>query len=264
MEEALKLASLNNIPVSPHCEDSGSLSVKNATVEELGFNPGGIFENEANFISRDINYAKSTGCHVHFSHISFKESVEHIRKWKEQANITCEATPHHLLLDRDYVDGNGEKPKVNPPLRSQNDVKSIRKGLSEGIIDVIASDHAPHTLADKKAGSPGIIGMETTLGLIITKLVRPGIISLKDAVLKMSSNPAKIFKIPGGSLLPGTDADVTIIDMNKEWTVDVDKFESKSRNCPFHGLKLQGQAVMTIVGGNIVMKDGNFSKKNCR
>jgi dihydroorotase len=256
MEDALRKAALKHKLLSPHCEDSASMSVKDISKAELGFSPGELFENEANYILRDIGCARSTGCQVHFSHVSLKESVEHIRKWKSQANITCEVTPHHLLLDRDYKDANGERPKVNPPLRSKGDVQSIRKGLSEGVIDVIASDHAPHTLDDKKAGASGIIGLETTLGLVIAELVNPGIISLKDAVLKMSTNPAKIFKVSGGSLLPGTPADVTIIDMNKEWIVDVNSFESKSRNSPFHGWKLKGQAVMTIVGGRIVMRDG--------
>jgi dihydroorotase len=259
MEEALRVAAQKHKPLSPHCEDSASLSVKDISKAELGFSPGDIFENEANYILRDIGSARSTGCtgyHIHFSHVSLKESIEHIRKWKGQANITCETTPHHLLLDRDYVDNNGERPNVNPPLRSRDDVQSIRKGLSEGVIDVIASDHAPHAFDDKKAGAPGVIGLETTLGLVITELVNPGIISLKDAILKMSTNPAKIFRLSGGSLLPGTPADVTIIDMNKEWIVDVNNFESKSRNSPFHGWKLKGQAVMTIVAGRIVMRDG--------
>ena len=261
MEHAINIAAANNKPLSPHCEDSGSSSIENITNEELGFSPVKVFENEANYILRDINCAKSTGGHVHFSHVSLKESIEHIRKFKEEANITCETTPHHLLLDRDYRDINGEAPAVNPPLRSQDDVQSIREGLCEGVIDVIACDHAPHTLDDKKAGAPGVIGMETTLGLVITKLVRPGIISLKDAILKMSTNPAKIFKVSGGSLLPGMPADVTIIDMDKEWIVDVNKFESKSRNCPFHGWKLKGQVVMTIVSGKIVMSDGKIIDK---
>ena len=260
MEDALRTASQNNKPLSPHCEDSGFLSVEDISKAELGFSPGKIFENEANYILRDIGFARSTGCtgyHIHFSHVSLKESIEHIRKWKSPTNITCEVTPHHLLLDRDYRDANGERPKVNPPLRSKDDVQSIRKGLSEGVIAVIASDHAPHTLDDKKAGVPGVIGLETTLGLVITKLVNPGIISLKDAILKMSTNPANIFKVSGGSLLPGTPADVTIIDMNKEWKVDVNDFESKSRNSPFHGWELKGQAVMTIVAGRIVMREGS-------
>ncbi len=256
MEKALRAAAQKHKPLSPHCEDSASLSVKDISGAELGFSPGEIFENEANYILRDIGSATSTGCQVHFSHVSLKESVEHIRKGKSRTNITCEVTPHHLLLDRDYRDGNGERPEVNPPLRSKDDVQSIWKGLSEGVIDVIASDHAPHTSDDKKAGAPGVIGLETTLGLVITKLVNPGIISLKDAILKMSTNPAKIFKVLGGSLLPGTPADVTIIDMNKEWRVDVNNFESKSRNCPFDGWKLKGQAVITIVAGRIVMRDG--------
>ncbi|MDR4499416.1 MAG: dihydroorotase [Candidatus Scalindua sp.] len=258
MVRALHTAAMSNKPVSPHCEDSGFYSVKDVTEEELGFSPSKKFWNEANFVKRDINCAGSIGCHVHFSHLSLKESIDYISEKREQGNITCEATPHHLLLDGDYRDINGEIPVVNPPLRSQVDVQSIQKGLSDGIIDVIASDHAPHSLPDKKSGAPGIIGLETTLGLVLTELVRPGIITLRDAVLKMSTNPAKIFKISGGSLLPGMPADVTVIDMEREWVVDINSFESKSRNCPFQGWKLKGQAVMTIVSGNIVMREGKI------
>lgn len=256
MEQALILSAKYNLPVSPHCEDSGFLSVKDIAGEELGFSPAGIFNNEANYILRDIGIAASTGCRLHFSHVSLEKSMEHINKWKGKGNITCEAAPQHLLLDKDYKDSNGETPTVNPPLRSKDDVQALRNGLRDGVIDVIASDHAPHTLHDKKAGAPGLIGLETTLGLVLSELVGPGTMSLNDAVLKMSTNPAKIFNIPGGSLLKGMPADVTIIDMNKEWVVDVEGFESKSRNCPFHGWKLKGLAVMAIVGGRIVMRDG--------
>ncbi|MCP5003850.1 MAG: dihydroorotase [Planctomycetes bacterium] len=258
MEQALHRAAASNKPVSPHCEDSGFLSVRDVPEEQLGFTPGNVFRNESNFIKRDINCAGSTGCHVHFSHISLKESLDYIAPQKGQGNITCEVTPHHLLLDNNYRDVNGTQPHVNPPLRSHNDVQAMKEGLSTGIIDVIASDHAPHTLADKKSGAPGLIGLETTLGVVINELVRPGIITLRDAVMKLSTNPAKIFMIPGGSLLPGRDADVTIIDMEQKWVVDAKKFESKSRNCPFDGWELKGKAVMTIVAGLIVMRDGKI------
>ncbi|MDR4506315.1 MAG: dihydroorotase [Candidatus Scalindua sp.] len=258
MVRALHRAAAIHKPVSPHCEDSGFLSVQDVPNEVLGFVPGNIFQNESNFVRRDINCVGATGCHLHFSHISLKESLDYITPQKGKGNITCEATPHHLLLDRNYRDINGAPPVVNPPLRSYNDVQAMKKGLSAGVIDVIASDHAPHTLADKKLGAPGIIGLETTVGVVITELVRPGIISLKDAVLKMSTNPAKIFKIPGGGLSPGMDADVTIIDMEKEWEVDANDFQSKSRNCPFDGWKLRGKAIMTIVAGRIVMRDGKI------
>lgn len=258
MVTALHKAASIDKPVSPHCEDSGFLSVQDVPNEVLGFTPRAIFQNESNFVKRDINCADAIGCHLHFSHISLKESLDYIALWKGEGNITCEATPHHLLLDRNYRETNGAPPVVNPPLRSHNDVRAMKKGLSAGIVDVIASDHAPHTLADKKLGAPGIIGLETTVGVVITELVRPGVISLKDAVLKMSTNPARIFKIPGGCLLPGMDADVTIIDMEKEWVVDPNDFESKSRNCPFDGWKLKGKAIMTIVAGRIVMRDGKI------
>lgn len=258
MEKAMRLAVSQNMPLSPHCEDSGFMSVKNVKEEDLGFSPGRIYENEARYILRDIEYARTTGCRVHFSHVSLEETIAYIGKWKGRLNITCEVTPHHLILDEDYVDGSGKGLNVNPPLRTRNDVQSMRKGLCDGVIDVIASDHAPHTLEDKRAGAPGLIGMETTLGLIMSELVRPGIISLKNAIMAMSVNPARIFNLPGGSLLPGMPADVTVIDMDGEWKVDADSFESKSRNCPFNGWTLKGQVVMTIVGGRIVMENGTI------
>ncbi|KAA3606587.1 MAG: dihydroorotase [Candidatus Scalindua sp. AMX11] len=258
MERSLQQAAANDKPVSPHCEDSAFLSVKDVPKEVLGFIPRNIFENESNFVKRDIKCVEGTGCHLHFSHMSLKESLDYIAPQKGQGTITCEATPHHLLLDKNYRDVNGALTVVNPPLRSYEDVQAMKRGLSDGVVDVIASDHAPHTLADKNLGAPGIIGLETTLGVVITELVRPNIISLRDAVMKMSTNPARIFKIPGGSLLPGMDANVTIIDMEKEWVVNANAFESKSRNCPFDGWKLKGKAVMTIVAGEIVMRDGKI------
>ncbi len=258
MVKALQKAVESKKPVSPHCEDSGFLSVHDIPKEELGFIPGNIFQNESNFVKRDIDCVEATGCHLHFSHISLKESLDYIVQQKGKENITCEVTPHHLLLDSTYRDNAESLPHVNPPLRTHVDVQAMMSGLSQGVVDVIASDHAPHTLADKELGAPGIIGLETTLGVVITKLVRPGIISMNDAVKKMSTNPAKIFKVSGGNLSPGAVADVTIIDMEKEWVVDTNEFESKSRNCPFNGWKLRGKAVMTIVAGRTVMRDGKI------
>lgn len=210
------------------------------------------YTNEAEFIKRDVNIAKKFGTRLHISHVSQKDSIACLEQArKEGVEVTCEVTPHHLLLNKeDYKDIS-----VNPPLRSKKDVETVQEALSSGLIDAIASDHAPHSEEDKNAGVPGLIGLETTLGLILTKFVKPGIISLKDAIKKMSTNPAGIFELPGGTLEVGMPANITVIDLNKKWTVDTTKFESKSRNCPFEGWQLEGKAVMTIVNGSIVMEN---------
>jgi dihydroorotase len=147
---------------------------------------------------------------------------------------------------------------VNPPLRTAEDVAAIKQALKANIIDVIATDHAPHAPYEKIGANPppGIIGLETALGLVLTHLVQPGILSLSSAIEKMTLNPARILGLKGGELSPGMPADITIIDPQEEWVVDVKEFESKGRNCPFDGWKLKGRAVMTIVGGKLVMSEG--------
>ncbi len=167
------------------------------------------------------------------------------------------------MLSEDKVKNIGTNAKVNPPLRSKADVKAVQNGLADGTIDIIASDHAPHSAKDKNLpfnkAAFGLIGLETTLGLVLTHLVRPGILTLKQAIEQMTILPAKIFgldKSGTGSLTPGTKANIVVIDLKKKWQVDVNKFFSKARNCPFDGWKLQGKAIMTIVGNRIVMKDG--------
>jgi dihydroorotase len=163
----------------------------------------------------------------------------------------------------------GPNAKVNPPLRSEEDVAAIREGLANGIIDMIASDHAPHSPEEKNrpwGEAPfGVIGLETTLGLVLTFLVRPGILTLHQAIDKMTAMPAKIFglDILGiGSLRPGIKADLTLIDFNRRWKVDVNRFYSKGRNCPFDGWNLHGKAVLTIVAGRILAKDGIIESEN--
>ena len=138
-------------------------------------------------------------------------------------------------------------------MRPRKDLEAAKKAIANGTIDVIASDHAPHANEEVLAGIGGLVGLETALGLVLTKLVHTGIISIRDAIMKMSTNPANIFGLKAGSLAIGMPADITIIDMEKEWTVDVREFESKSRNCPFDGWRLKGKAIATIVGGKVVM-----------
>jgi len=254
MKKACELAARNNLVISPHCEDS-QISLDKAKVNSNAAHfPGKPFSHETDFIIREIKCAEQARGWLHVSHVSLKSSLEVIQQAKERrlARITCEATPHHLLLDENFKNGSGGVPKTNPPLRTPADREALQRGLSNGIIDVIATDHAPHTHDDLKKGASGFVGLENALGVILTKLVHPGILSLKEVVRKMSTNPAWIFKVNGGSLAVGTPADITIIDMDKEWTIDVEEFESKARNCPFQGWKLTGQVLTTLVAGKVV------------
>jgi len=258
MYEVCRRAAKNNLPLSCHSEDSSFSLAKRS--RKLGFRPREDFHNEPNFIARDILLAEASRAQIHISHVSMRESLEVIRRAKarNRTRVTCEVTPHHLLLDDSFRDPRGLRATVNPPLRSKEDNAALIEALKEGMIDVIASDHAPHREEDKRAGAPGFIGLETTLGLVLTKLVQPGIISLMHAIRMMSTTPSTIFHLKDGSLKKGARADVTIIDTGREWTVDTGGFESLSRNCPFEGWKLRGRSVAVIVGGRIIMRDGEL------
>lgn len=254
MKKACELAAENNMIISPHCEDSQIFLDKARQNSNMSNFPGKPFCHETDFIIREITCTEQAKGQLHVSHVSMRNSLEVIQRAKERglARITCEVTPHHLVLNENCRNADGSILKTNPPLRSHDDMEALQKGLLNGIVDVIATDHAPHTYKDVRNGASGMIGLEAALGVILTKLVRPGILSLKDVVRKMSFNPAQIFKINGGSLAVGMPADITIIDMDKEWIVDVEKFESKARNCPFHGWKLVGKVITTLVGGRLV------------
>lgn len=261
IKRACKLAARNNLIISPHCEDSQISLDKAKGDSNVAHFPGKPFCHETDFIMREIKYTEEAHGWLHVSHVSLKKSVEVIQQAKERklAKITCEVTPHHLLLDDTFRNESGTVPKTNPPLRSPEDKEALQKGLSNGVIDVIATDHAPHTHDDIKKGSSGFVGLENALGVILTKLVHPGILSLKEVVRKMSTNPARIFNVPGGSLAVGMPADIAIIDMNKQWTVEAEKFVSKARNCPFHGWNLTGQVITTIVGGKVIVENGTIA-----
>jgi dihydroorotase len=256
MRAACQEAARHQLILSLHCEDSSfSLSRR---PKSLGFSPRESFHNEPYFIARDLRLAQETGARAHVSHVSLEESIQIIREAKKvsEGRITCEAAPHHLLLDEDSKGPGGLPITVNPPLRSKGDCLSLQKALKDGIIETIASDHAPQREEDKRAGAPGLIGLETTLGVVLTRLVHGGIISLKEAVRLMSTNPARIFGLEGGTLAVGGQADITVIDMGREWVVDSQKFQSLSRNCPFEGWRLRGQAVLVMVGGRVAMREG--------
>ena len=222
-------------------------------------------ESEEIAVARDLLVARLTGGRLHLTHISTKGSVELIKNAKQQGlNVTCDVTPHHLTLTEEAVleMGYDTNTKVNPPLRSKEDVLAVRKALAEGVIDAIGTDHAPHHLDDKWVeydyAENGISGLETAVSLIVDKLVRPGTISWLRMAEVMSLNPAKILGVQGGALAEGAPADVTIIDPDYEYSVDPRRFKSKGRNTPFAAWRLTGAPCATIVGGKVVVRDGSL------
>jgi len=201
--------------------------------------------------------AELTGGHIHLQHVSTRFGVESIRQAKARGvRVTAEASPHHLVLTEEAVEGYRTEAKMNPPLRTAEDVAAVRAGLADGTLDTIATDHAPHHYDEKEAAfadAPnGIVGLETAVGVVLTRVVSEGVIDLPTMVERMSCQPARAFGLPGGSLAPGGVADVTVIDPNERWTVDPAAFLSKSRNTPFAGWELQGRPRYTLVGGRIV------------
>jgi dihydroorotase len=264
MRTALEYAQTFNIPVIDHCEEptlahGGSMN-EGYLSARLGLR-GIPAEAEEIMVIRDILLARRTGGHVHLAHMSTKGSVELIRWGKERGiRVTAEVTPHHLTLTEDAVSEYDTAAKMNPPLRTAADVESLREALRDGTIDLIATDHAPHHYDAKErefADAPfGIVGLETALALVVTELVEPGIIDFATLVDRMSTRPARLFGLPGGTLRAGTVADVTVFDPKHEWTVEPGAFLSKGRNTPYAGRKLRGRTLATIVGGRLVFRLG--------
>jgi dihydroorotase len=209
-------------------------------------------------VARDIEMALYLDARVHLAHMSLKRSCDLIRFAKSQGiRVTAEACPHHFVLTDEACSSFDTSTKVNPPLRSKEDVEAIKAAIADGTIDCIVTDHAPHTKEDKEVGFDGapfgLIGLETSLGLTITELVKPGIIDLAQMVDRMSSAPARIVGLSNkGTIKEGYDADITVIDPDQEWTVTIEGFVSKSKNSPFIGRKLKGQVEYTICNGKIV------------
>jgi dihydroorotase len=258
MRRAMEYSRIFDMLIISHCEDS-TLSFKGVMNEgivstELGLR-GIPRAAEDVMTGRDISLAELTGGRLHIAHVSTAGSVRLIRDAKSRGvKVTAETCPHYFSLTEEAVRGYNTLAKMNPPLRTGDDVAAIKQGLKDGTIDVIATDHAPHAM-DEKSGefdyAPfGIVGLETALGLTL-KLVQEGVFSLAEAIRKLSVNPALILKLDKGTLSVGADADITMIDLNEDWTVDASQFKSKSKNTPFDGWKLRGKAVRTIIGGNI-------------
>jgi dihydroorotase len=208
-------------------------------------------------IARDLILAELTGGRLHIQHVSTRQGVELIRMARERGiRVTAEATPHHFTLTHEAVLGYRTDAKVNPPLRTQDDVDAVREAVRDGTLDCIATDHAPHHYDEKEQAfedAPfGLVGLETALGLAITELVEGGVIGLHDLIDRMSVAPARAFNLPGGTLKQGAPADVTVFDPAEKWVVDPAAFASKSRNTPFAGRELVGRNRMTIVAGRVV------------
>src|SRR5512147_166805 len=258
MRRALEYSRIFGMLVVSHCEDAllSDKGVMNegAVSTELGLR-GIPRAAEDVMTARDIALAELTGGRLHIAHVSTEGSVRLVRDAKARGvRVTAETCPHYFSLTENAVRGYNTMAKMNPPLRTAGDVAAIKEGLRDGTIDAIATDHAPHAL-DEKSGefdyAPfGVVGLETALGLTF-KLVEEGVLSLSDAIGKLSAGPASVLGMDKGTLTEGSDADITVIDPDVEWTVDASQFKSKSKNTPFQGWKLKGRAVRTIVGGRL-------------
>lgn len=257
MRRAMEYATMFDLPLIQHSEDlclSGrGVAHEGLVATELGLR-GIPSVSEAVMVARDLLLAELTGARLHIAHVSAAESVRLIREAKIRGvRVSCEVTPHHLALTEDAIRGFDTNAKMNPPLRSETDRRALLEGLQDGTIDVIATDHAPHTIQEKEQefdlAPNGVLGLETALAVALTTLVAPGVLSLPQAISKLTSGPAQILKLPMAQIVEGADADLTIFDPNRDWTVDPATFVSKSRNTPFAGWRLTGATVATLVGG---------------
>ncbi len=260
MRTALEYARTFGIPVADHCEDP-TLSEGGAMHEGLVSTRLGLkgipAAAEEIMIARDIILAELTSGHVHLCHVSTRGSVELIRRAKDKGlRVTAEVTPHHLSLTHERCEGYDTNAKMSPPLREAEDREAIREALKDGTIDAIASDHAPHHYDAKERefddAPNGIVGLETALGLAIRELVETGLLTLPELIARMSTIPARIFHLAGGTLAVGAPADITMFDAERRWEVRPDDFFTKSRNTPFAGQTLIGSTEATVVGGRIV------------
>ncbi len=269
MRRAMEYAGAFDLPIISHCEDLNLSSDGvmnegyNSTI--LGLKPIPAAAEEV-MIARDIILAELTDSVLHIAHLSTARGLEMLADAKQRGlKVSAEVTPHHLTLTDETVKGFNPDTKVNPPLRSKDDVEALKNGLKEGIIDVIATDHAPHTFEDKLGeydyAAFGISGLETALGIIYQELISEGFIDWRDLVNLMGKNPASILGLPYKGLHEGEIADITIFDEEKEWIVDPQKFKSKGKNTPYADKKIKGKVIYTIVDGKIVYDDGGDEGK---
>ncbi|WP_025698794.1 dihydroorotase [Paenibacillus forsythiae] len=263
MKDAMSIAASMDMPVIAHCEDN-SLVVGAPVAEGEFARKHGLKgipnESEAIHVGRDILLAEATGVHYHVCHVSTEQSVRLIRQAKEIGiHVTAEVCPHHLLLSDEDIPGLDANWKMNPPLRSRRDVDACIEALLDGTIDIIVTDHAPHSAEEKAKGMQaapfGIVGFETAFPLMYTKFVDAGKMDLGLLVKRMTADPARVFRLNSGVLEPGAPADVTLIDLEMEKEVNPETFASKGRNTPFTGWKLKGWPVMTLTDGRVVWSE---------
>ena len=259
MYDAMKRIAAMDGLICDHCEDitmvRGGVMNEDASAVRLGL-PGIPNAVEDVIAARDALLAASTGARLHLCHCSTKGSVAIVSDAKRDGvKITAEVCPHHFILTSDDIPCDDANYKMNPPLRTKQDVEALRRGLRDGTIDCISTDHAPHAAEEKSKGflrAPfGIVGLETSAALTYTELVKPGILTLMQMAEKMSGNPARILRVPGGSLRVGAPADLALFDFNAEWKIDPAAFASKGKNTPFAGRSVFGKTMYTIVGGRI-------------
>ncbi len=261
--EGMKIAAEEGLAVLAHCEDinmvHGGVLNADAKSKELGF--AGITNSvEDVIVARDILLAKETGVRLHLCHCSTKDSVRMVELAKEEGlPVTAEVCPHHFCMTSDDITEDDANYKMNPPLRTKEDVEALKKGLADDIMDVIATDHAPHAAREKEQGiqkAPfGIVGLETAAALTYTELVKPGILTPMQMAEKMSYNPAKVLGLEKGTVAEGSHADLTIFDPECEWVIDPAEFLSKGKNTPFGGKKVTGKVMATIVDGEIAYQE---------
>ena len=256
---AMQAAAREDVILAAHCEDNALLHggyIHDGRYCAQHGHKGICSESEWGQIARDLKLCEQTGCHYHVCHISTKESVALIRMAKARGvNVTCETAPHYLVLCEDDLQEDGRF-KMNPPLRSAEDREALIEGLLDGTIDAIATDHAPHTAEEKSRGlahsAMGIVGLETSFPVLYTALVRTGRMSLERLVEAMSTAPRRIFRLGGGTIGPGMPADITVIDLDREYNIDSRTFLSMGKATPFDGLKVRGEVVLTLMGGRAV------------
>lgn len=262
MKEAMRRAAGLDKPIAAHCEVNGLLRggyIHDGEYARAHGHAGICSESEWRQVERDMELVRETGCRYHVCHVSTKESVELVRRAKaEGLNVSCETAPHYLVLTDACLQEDGRF-KMNPPLRSAADRRALIEGVKDGTIEVLATDHAPHSAEEKSRGLKdsafGIVGLETAFPVMYTELVAKDIITLEKLVDMMCLAPRRLFGLEGGVLEAGQPADITVLDLGAEYVIDPERFVSMGRATPFAGWKVTGRAVMTVVDGKIVYED---------
>lgn len=264
MRAALKKAKKSGMSILTHCEDSSickNLAVNEGNASKTLWMEGRPAIAEELVVMRDILLAEETKSHVHICHISTGKAVDMVRRAKRQGiSVTCETCPHYFTLSEDEVVSSGPLARVNPPLRTKKDMRAIANGLKDGTIDVIATDHAPHTLEEKSKSltqaPSGIVGLETSLALSLTALYHTGKMYMPQLFYALSTAPSQILGIEGGQIVVGKRADIVVFHASQEWAVNPDVFASRGKNTPYRDHILRGRVKYTIINGNILHREG--------